>query len=157
MISHFSPYLIDSDLEFGNETYFNSTSGFNQPIKCRARQRSAIIIPYRNREDQLNLLLAHLIPILKKQQIDFQIFVINQEGTDSFSRARLMNSGFLFVRDNYKDVDCFIFHDVDLLLETEFGLYKCSNKYPRHLSSSIDKYNYALPWSGITGGVMGQV
>jgi len=43
---------------------------------------------------------------------------------------------------------------VDLLLETELGIYKCSNQYPRHLSSSIDKYNYAVPWSGITGGVM---
>ena len=47
-----------------------------------------------------------------------------------------MNAGFLFVRENY-DFDCFIFHDVDLLLETEEGLYKCSNKFPRHLSSSI--------------------
>ena len=49
-----------------------------------------------------------------------------------------MNAGFLFVRENY-DFDCFIFHDVDLLLETEEGLYKCSNKFPRHLSSSIGR------------------
>ena len=129
---------------------------------------SRITFLFRNREAQLNVLLAHLIPILKRQQIEFQIFVINQAGQDSFSRARLMNSGFSFVRDNYhgiypaypelwiliSDVDCFIFHDVDLLLETELGIYKCSNQYPRHLSSSIDKYNYAVPWSGITGGVM---
>ena len=47
-----------------------------------------------------------------------------------------MNAGFLFVRENY-DFDCFIFHGVSLLLETEEGLYKCSNKFPRHLSSSI--------------------
>ena len=66
----------------------------------------------------------------------FQIFVIDQQGTTTFSRARLMNAGFLFVRENY-NFDCFIFHDVDLLLETEEGLYKCSNEFPRHLSSSI--------------------
>ena len=66
----------------------------------------------------------------------FKIFVIDQQGTTTFSRARLMNAGFLFVRENY-NFDCFIFHDVDLLLETEEGLYKCSNEFPRHLSSSI--------------------
>lgn len=132
---------------------FDSDSGYNKPIGCIARQRTAVIIPYRNREDQLKLLLAHLNPILQRQQIDYQIFVIDQQGTTTFSRARLMNAGFLFVRENY-NFDCFIFHDVDLLLETEEGLYKCSNKFPRHLSSSIDKYHYTVPWLGITGGVM---
>jgi len=127
--------------------------GYNKPIGCIARQRTAVIIPYRNREDQLNILLAHLNPILQRQQIDYQIFVIDQQGTTTFSRARLMNAGFLYVRENY-DFDCFIFHDVDLLLETEMGLYKCSNEFPRHLSSSIDKYHYTVPWLGITGGVM---
>jgi len=132
---------------------FDPDSGYNKPIGCIARQRTAVIIPYRNREDQLKILLAHLNPILQRQQIDYQIFVIDQQGTTTFSRARLMNAGFLFVRENY-DFDCFIFHDVDLLLETEEGLYKCSNKFPRHLSSSIDKYHYTVPWLGITGGVM---
>ena len=65
-----------------------------------------------------------------------------------------MNAGFLHVRRNYPAFDCFIFHDVDLLLENEHGLYKCSDRFPRHLSSSIDKYHYTVPWAGITGGVM---
>jgi len=66
-----------------------------------------------------------------------------------------MNAGFLHVTKHYPDVfDCFIFHDVDLLLENELGLYKCSKRFPRHLSSSIDKYHYTVPWAGITGGVM---
>jgi len=132
---------------------FDPDKGYNKPIGCIARQRTAVIIPYRNREDQLKMLLDHLNPILQRQQIDYQIFVIDQQGTTTFSRARLMNAGFLFVRENY-NFDCFIFHDVDLLLETEDGLYKCSNEFPRHLSSSIDKYRYTVPWLGITGGVM---
>ena len=40
-----------------------------------------------------------------------------------------MNAGFLYVSDRYPDqFDCFIFHDVDLLLENELGLYKCSSQ-----------------------------
>jgi len=41
---------VDGYEETGNETFFNITSGFNQPRDCTARQRTAIIIPYRNRE-----------------------------------------------------------------------------------------------------------
>jgi hypothetical protein len=52
---------------------FDPNSGYNKPIGCIARQRTAIIIPYRNREDQLKLLLAHLNPILQRQQIDYQV------------------------------------------------------------------------------------
>ena len=32
--------------------------GYNKPIGCIARQRTAVIIPYRNREDQLKMLLG---------------------------------------------------------------------------------------------------
>ena len=46
----------------------------NEPVECVARQRTAIIIPYRNRAEQLAELLAHLNPILKRQQIEYQVF-----------------------------------------------------------------------------------
>jgi len=77
-------------------------------------------VPYRNRESHLTILLEHLNPILKKQKIEYQIFIINQEGNTTFSRARLMNAGVKYLEKLDFEFDCYIFHDVDLLLE--YGL-----------------------------------
>ena len=39
----------------------------------------ALIIPYRNRSEQLSIFLRHMHPILKRQNLDYRIFVIEQE------------------------------------------------------------------------------
>ena len=54
---------------------FNGTRGYNEPRDCVARQRTAVIIPYRNRQEQLDQLLAHLNPILKRQLISYQVSI----------------------------------------------------------------------------------
>ena len=38
----------------------------------------AILIPYRNRDRELRVLLHHLHPILQRQQLSYGIFVIEQ-------------------------------------------------------------------------------
>ena len=48
------------------------------PVDCVARHRTAVIIPYRNREQHLRTLLRNLHPILQRQQLDYGIFVIDQ-------------------------------------------------------------------------------
>ncbi len=62
----------------------NSTAvlagGHGQPETCRARHKVAVIIPYRDRELHLVKLLAHLHPILKRQQLDYRIYVVEQVG-----------------------------------------------------------------------------
>ena len=50
------------------------------PLDCVPRHRVAIIIPYRDRPQHLQTLLYNLHPILLRQQIDYQIFVVEQEG-----------------------------------------------------------------------------
>ncbi len=32
--------------------------------------------------------------LLRKQQLDYSIFIVNQAGNDTFNRAKLMNVGF---------------------------------------------------------------
>jgi hypothetical protein len=48
------------------------------PDDCKARHSVCIIIPYRDRKDHLWTLLYRLIPVLKRQQLDFKIFVVEQ-------------------------------------------------------------------------------
>ena len=52
--------------------------GIYAPSDCEPRQRLAIIIPFRNREPQLQILLRHLHPFLQRQKRSYRIFVVEQ-------------------------------------------------------------------------------
>ncbi|CAG5128656.1 unnamed protein product [Candidula unifasciata] len=125
--------------------------GRYKPPDCEARHRVAIVIPYRNREEHLKILLKNLHPMLIRQQLDYGIFVIDQALPGKFNRAMLMNIGFVEAMKRY-DFQCAVFHDVDLIPENDKNIYSCP-EMPRHLSAAIDKFNYRLPYSGIYGGV----
>ena len=72
-------------------------------------------------------------------------YVLDQfDESTTFNKAKLFNSGILEAKKD-KNWDCFVFHDVDLLLKNESVLYKCEeNGNPLHLSVAIDKYNFRL-------------
>lgn len=121
------------------------------PTNCNTSHHVAIIIPYRNRPQHLQTLLYNLHPILLRQQIDYQIFIVEQEGSDPFNRAMLMNVGYVEALKE-RPFRCFIFHDVDLLPEDDRNLYNCPEQ-PRHMSVAIDKFKYRLPYADLFGGV----
>ena len=50
--------------------------------------------------------------------------------------------------------DCFIFHDVDLLLERRNLSYSCDDRHPKHMSVEIDIFSYELPYYRLVGGVL---
>lgn len=52
--------------------------GWWRPPQCHYRHHVAIIIPYRDREHHLLVLLAHLHPLLQRQQLYYRIFVVEQ-------------------------------------------------------------------------------
>ncbi|KAL3103578.1 hypothetical protein niasHS_000761 [Heterodera schachtii] len=126
--------------------------GHNWPDKCTARHRVAIIIPYsRNREVHLRIFLHNLHFLLSRQQMDYAIFVVEQQATNhTFNKAKLMNVGFVEASRLY-DWQCFVFHDVDLLPEDDRNLYSCP-EHPRHMAVAVDKFDYALPYAHLFGG-----
>ena len=107
-------------------------------------------MPYRNRSSQLGIFLRNLHPLLRKQQLHYTIFVVNQTDSNTFNRAMLMNVGFqeALLSANWS---CAVFHDVDLLPEDDRNLYTCPEQ-PRHLSVAVDKFKYRLPYRAIFGG-----
>uniref|UniRef100_A0A672QDF8 Beta-1,4-galactosyltransferase n=1 Tax=Sinocyclocheilus grahami TaxID=75366 RepID=A0A672QDF8_SINGR len=119
-----------------------------KPTECIAQQKVAIIIPFRHRDEHLKYWLYYLHPILQRQQLDYGIYVINQDGEDTFNRAKLLNIGYAEALKEY-DYDCFVFSDVDLIPMDDRNFYKCYNQ-PRHLSVSMDKFGFRYFWSLLT-------
>lgn len=114
------------------EQYFDKNlelGGKWKPANCVARHRVAIIIPYKNRLDNLNSFLFHMHPFLQRQELEYRIFVVEQYNDGRFNKGVLMNSGFIEIFNLYNysldlsndsalyPFDCFVFHDVDLLPE----------------------------------------
>ncbi|KAJ3588467.1 hypothetical protein NHX12_012059 [Muraenolepis orangiensis] len=73
-----------------------------------------------------------------------------QGGTESFNRAKLLNVGYTEALKDH-DYGCFVFSDVDLIPMDDRNTYACFDQ-PRHLSVSIDKFGFRLPYYQIFGG-----
>lgn len=128
--------------------------GLGKPKTCKANYKVAIIIPYRDRLENLQLFLNHMHPFLSKQQLEYGIYIAEPVKNITFNRGLLMNIGYAeAVKDNNK-WDCFILHDVDLLPEDERNIYSCP-EIPRHMSSAVSTLGYKIPYDAIFGGVTG--
>ncbi|XP_051560689.1 beta-1,4-galactosyltransferase 1 [Myxocyprinus asiaticus] len=125
--------------------------GRYKPSNCVAHQKVAIIIPFRNRDEHLKYWLHYLHPVLQRQQLDYGVYIIEQDGDVTFNRAKLLNVGYVEALKEY-DYDCFIFSDVDIVPMDDRNIYKCSSQ-PRHLSVSMDKFGFRLPYKYYYGGV----
>lgn len=115
--------------------------GYHKPADCIARDRVAILVPVRNRDYQIPILLKNLHPMLMRQQIEYQIFFIYQMPGYWFNRGALFNVGFLEAL-KIRKWDCFIFHDVDTIPVDDRNLYVCPRANPRHMAGAVDKFNF---------------
>ncbi|XP_076617095.1 beta-1,4-galactosyltransferase 1-like [Chaetodon auriga] len=153
----FGPLLVEFNVERTLDQMINDISsplqvgGRYKPTDCISQHKVAIIIPFRNRYDHLKHWLFYLHPILIRQQLDYGVYVINQEGTGVFNRAKLMNVGYVEALKEY-DYECFVFSDVDLVPMDDRNLYRCFNN-PRHLAVAMDKFKFSLPYNTYFGGV----
>ena len=129
-----------------------SDGGEYFPDNCTSPDHVAIIVPYMNRAEQLPVFLGHIHPFLMMQNIHYRIYIVNQEDSNNFNRAGLMNVGF---KESLKDFywTCFIFHDVDTLPEDARNLYSCPDQ-PRHMAVALDKWNYKTLGKKHFGGIV---
>jgi hypothetical protein len=105
-----------NELESDLKVYSIRKGGKWSPKECRTKSRVALIIPYRNREENLVAFLRHLHSFLNRQMIDYGIFLVEPVNNLTFNRGILMNIGFIeSLKLNNNDWDCFIFHDVDMV------------------------------------------
>ncbi|XP_050726585.1 uncharacterized protein LOC127004501 [Eriocheir sinensis] len=130
-----------------------SWSPVQDPVEpCLPRHKVAVVLPYRDRLHHLIILLSWLHPILRRQQLEYTVYVAEQTGNATFNKGSIMNAGFMEAWQR-SDADCFVFHDVDLLPEDDRNMYSCP-PHPRHLSVGVDTLGYKLPYFLLVGGVL---
>ena len=125
------------------------TGGLWKPRDCRSSTKTAIVFPFRKREEQLRVIIRHLHPILQRQLIHYRIFVIEQADNVSFNRGKLFNSAFKEIL-RLDDFGCFIFHDIDMFVKNDKLLHDCAMS-PFHMCSRLDQSNFIPP--SLFGGV----
>ncbi|XP_076118099.1 beta-1,4-galactosyltransferase 6-like isoform X4 [Mytilus galloprovincialis] len=126
--------------------------GHYRPQHCTAVQKVAIVIPYRNRQKQLKVFLNNILPRIKRQQLEFVIYVIEQKSGMPFNRGMMSNVGFKEAMSDM-EFDCIVFHDVDVLPEDDRNFYICSDN-PIHMSVKVEQFGYRLPYEKIAGGII---
>ncbi|XP_063374961.1 beta-1,4-galactosyltransferase 2-like [Cydia amplana] len=125
--------------------------GTFSPAHCNPLFSVAILVTYRNMQKQLDIFLPYIHNFLRKQNIHYKLYLIEQQDLKPFNRGLLYNVG---ARAAMADgFPCLLLHDVDLLPLDSANLYACTTQ-PRHLSASIDKFRYLLIYEGLVGGVL---
>ena len=84
----------------------------------------SIIIPYRNREEHLSILLPALLE--KFQDEDYEIIVAEQNDEEKFRLSSLYNIAF-----KYTSGDLLVFHDVDYIPSPNVS-YQLKNDSPTY-------------------------
>lgn len=126
------------------------------------KHRLAVIVPFRDgcakdsqgggRLANLHEFVPYMINFLSEQNIDFEIFIVEQVKKGLFNKGFLFNTGFLLAKDNF---DYVALHDVDQVPENPKLLYTYpSGNTPWHMCVSNSRTNYEPAYEGMVGGVL---
>jgi len=114
------------------------------------KDKLAIIVPYRDREEQLNVFIPHMNQFLSNKGIDYTIFIAEQSDERPFNYGKLCNVAVKEVGDEYT---YFAFHDIDMLPMND----ECDYGYPEsptHLATNVEAHSNKLPYPQYFGGVI---
>ena len=81
--------------------------------------------------------------------------MVEQVDKWTFNKGVVMNAGFLetMKMDNFT---CYVFHDVDMVPETDLALYNCppSAEEMVHMAVSVSRWKYRLTYTNYLGGIV---
>lgn len=111
-----------------------------------------IVIPFRERFDELLEFVPHIHSFLKNQDVLHEIFVINQVDQYRFNRGSLINAGFKEIMSSYSMIDYIAMHDVDLFpLNPALDYHYPPTGHVNHIAAPHlhPRYHYASFVGGI--------
>lgn len=119
----------------------------NQPSDLANKEpplRLAIIVPYRDRKTNLHLFLLYMHQFLTRQNVFYGIYLVEPEKNLKFNRAMLINIGYIeSLKQTEYNWNCFVFHDVDLLPESEKNVYGCDKNFPKQMAIAVNINSYS--------------
>jgi hypothetical protein len=114
------------------------------------KDKLAIIVPYRDREEHLNVFVPHMHEFLKDKGIDYTIFIAEQSDDRPFNYGKLCN---VVTKEIGEEYTYFAFHDIDMLPISD----ECDYSYPdspTHLATNVEAHDNKLPYPQYFGGVV---
>lgn len=97
-------------------------------------KKLGIIVPYRNREEQLEEFKKSIVKHLNKHKIPYEIIIVHQDDAKLFNRGMLLNIGFVY--SEKLKCDYVVFHDVDMIPMIVDYSY---SEIPLHLANEFKK------------------
>ena len=110
----------------------------------------AIIVPFRDRQEHLDIFVPHMHSFLEDKGIDYDIFIAEQTDDRPFNYGKLCN---IVVKELPQEYTYFAFHDIDMLPIND----DCDYGYPEapiHLATQVQVHDYKLPYVQYFGGVI---
>ena len=114
------------------------------------KDKLAIIVPYRDREEHLNTFVPHMHEFLKDKGIDYTIFIAEQSDDRPFNYGKLCNA---VVKEIDEEYTYFAFHDIDMLPINDDCDYGYPD-HPIHLATNVEVHDNKLPYPQYFGGVV---
>ncbi|XP_041368143.1 beta-1,4-galactosyltransferase 7-like [Gigantopelta aegis] len=109
-----------------------NTSAHTTDIQSSGSHSLAIIVPLRDRFEELMEFVSHMKQFLSAQNIKYTIYAMNQIDSYRFNRASLINAGFL---ESRTACDYIAMHDVDLLPLNPDLSYAYPEEGPFHIAA----------------------
>ena len=114
------------------------------------KSKIGIVVPYRNRREHLNHFIPSITSTLKKQNINYEVIIVEQADDKPFNRGKLLNIGV----QRAKKLKCtyVALHDVDMLPQkVDYDIVD----RPTHLATKFisDHKEKRVIFDGYFGGV----
>ena len=110
-----------------------------------------VCVPYRNREEHLNMFVPRVGKHLKEQGIDFCMYFAHQVDDKLFNRGATKN---IAAKHAFEDgCDYIVWHDIDMIPEKGAD-YSYPDDKPIHLATRISQMDYELKYHEYFGGAV---
>jgi hypothetical protein len=95
-------------------------------------KKLGVIVPFRNRYDQIEIFKDKIITYLSSKNILFDLIIVEQDNAKLFNRGMLLNIGFNYAKK--LKCDYVVFHDIDMIpIDVDYSY----STVPMHLATGF--------------------
>ena len=111
-----------------------------------------VCVPYRNREEHMNIFVPHVTRFLEERGIEHTIYLAHQCDDKLFNRGLMKNIAAKHAFDD--GCDYIVWHDIDMVPEDDSCDYSFPNDNPQHIAVRISQSDYQLKYEEYFGGAV---